>query len=364
MPRIFISYRRVDSADFVGHLVDCLIPHVGADSIVMAGDEIPLGVDFQQVVASEVAQCAALIAVIGDRWLTVTNDAGLHRLDDPGDYVRLAIVAALARDILVIPALAQGVCMPGEDDLPAPLKPLACRNPVVLSHERLDADVARLIRQLKYIVAFPAPPLVAPVADAAHAPLLDTLQRPLPVPEISPTHSSATADFSTTPRQLERPYVVLGVAVAAIVVVVAVMLVLSGVVGGSSDDPGAASGVQAAAMATSTSTATETTCLTDTPPPVAIDTLRPTVTRMTVACVLVLQYPEKRYEICLDTVCGAWRDDEYLSSSTIVEFCDILESIGTCYTDAFALFLYDGDWNDIQDWCDEQGGVWSRGSKR
>ena len=89
--------------------------------------------DFVEVIEQAVGQCDALIALIGKQWLTLTDDAGRRRLDNPGDFVRLEIAAALARNIRVIPVLVEGALMPRSTDLPDALKLLAWRNAMRLA---------------------------------------------------------------------------------------------------------------------------------------------------------------------------------------------------------------------------------------
>jgi hypothetical protein len=42
-------------------------------------------------------------ALIGDQWVTITDEDGRRRLDNPDDFVRLEIEAALTRNVRVIP---------------------------------------------------------------------------------------------------------------------------------------------------------------------------------------------------------------------------------------------------------------------
>jgi hypothetical protein len=65
-------------------------------------DSIEPGDDFAEVITVAVQSCAVLLAVIGARWLAAAGPDG-RRLDDPGDFVRLEIEAALARGVRVIP---------------------------------------------------------------------------------------------------------------------------------------------------------------------------------------------------------------------------------------------------------------------
>src|SRR5436305_2110625 len=104
MAKLFISYRRDDSIGITGRIYDRLQAHFGPRSIFMDVDSIPLGVDFRQHLNEAVSQCDALIAIIGERWLEIRLH-GLRRLDDPSDFVRIEIEAALTRNIPVIPIL-------------------------------------------------------------------------------------------------------------------------------------------------------------------------------------------------------------------------------------------------------------------
>ena len=65
-------------------------------------DSIEPGDDFAEVITEAVKSCAVLLVVIGARWLAAAGQDG-RRLDDPGDFVRLEIEAALARGVRVIP---------------------------------------------------------------------------------------------------------------------------------------------------------------------------------------------------------------------------------------------------------------------
>ncbi len=147
MSRIFISYRREDSAGYAGRLYDRLSQHFGADNVFMDIDAIPIGMDFVEVIEEAVGSCDVLIALIGQQWLTTTDAQGRRRLDNPEDFVRLEIKTALDRNIRVIPALIRGASMPRPEDLPDVLQKLARRNALEIS-DRFHQDVDRLIKEL------------------------------------------------------------------------------------------------------------------------------------------------------------------------------------------------------------------------
>jgi hypothetical protein len=149
---IFISYRRSDSSGYAGRIFDRLAPSFSRERVFMDVDNIELGLDFVEVLSDRVASCDALLAIIGRDWLEARDAAGKRRLDDPHDFVRIEIEAALKRNTRVIPVLVEGASMPSSDELPEPLKGLARRQGVEISHNRFDSDADLLIRALRRIV--------------------------------------------------------------------------------------------------------------------------------------------------------------------------------------------------------------------
>ena len=94
--QIFINYRREESRWSARSLRDRLCRDFGPEQIFMDIDAIALGEDFVKAIETTVAQCDVLIAVIGNNWLTSKDDHGGRRLDNPKDFVRREIGAALA----------------------------------------------------------------------------------------------------------------------------------------------------------------------------------------------------------------------------------------------------------------------------
>jgi TIR domain len=152
MRAIFISYRRNDSEGEAGRLFDDLVGHFGEDSVFMDVSAIEAGRDFRKAIDESVATCGVLLAIIGNNWVAAKNDAGLRRLDDPADFVRLETAAALRRDIPVIPVLIRGAKMPRPEQLPDDLKDLAYRNGVELTHARWGSDIRLLIKALDTVL--------------------------------------------------------------------------------------------------------------------------------------------------------------------------------------------------------------------
>lgn len=128
MGGIFISYRRNDSAAMCDRIYAALVQHFGKDAIFKDIDNIPLGVNFAEYIRGVMAQSVVALVVIGRTWLDVTDEQGQRRLDNPGDFVRLEIEEALARNLPVIPLRVDGAPMPRADQLPESLRGLLAQN--------------------------------------------------------------------------------------------------------------------------------------------------------------------------------------------------------------------------------------------
>jgi formylglycine-generating enzyme required for sulfatase activity len=171
MSKIFLSYRRQDSAGVAGRIYDRLRAHFGDDAIFMDIDAIPFGVDFQEHIRLAVDQCGVLLAVIGPNW---AGEPGVpRRIDDPRDFVRIELEAALERKLPVVPILIDRVRMPGEADLPPSLAALAYRHALDLDQGRdFHHHVDRLINGIERLLQRPnpAPPLLEPQPPAPQPP--------------------------------------------------------------------------------------------------------------------------------------------------------------------------------------------------
>jgi len=150
MAGIFINYRRDDAPGTAGRLYDQLARSFSRRALLIDVDAIEPGFDFDKQIESQIAQCDALLALIGPHWLAAADDQGRRRLHNDKDYVRQEIAAALKRGIPVIPVLLDGTPMPSESDLPIDLKGLAKRQGLELRHTRFVADADAILSALKH----------------------------------------------------------------------------------------------------------------------------------------------------------------------------------------------------------------------
>jgi TIR domain-containing protein len=155
--KIFINYRREDSIGTAGRLHDRLTDTFGRDNLFMDVDNIPVGVNFEEYLKSQVAACDVVLSVIGPNWLNAKDETDQRRLDKPDDFVAIELAAALARDILVIPVLVDGTRMPKASELPVSLKPFALRNAIQVRNTNFGSDAEQLITKMREALALGRP---------------------------------------------------------------------------------------------------------------------------------------------------------------------------------------------------------------
>jgi hypothetical protein len=147
--QVFISYRRDDTAGWAGRLFSDLKVRLGQDArVFMDVDGIPPGEDFARYIDKAVGQCDAVVALIGRHWSDATDAAGRRRLDEPDDFVRLEIAAALQRGIRVVPLLVDGAALPASEDLPSDIEPLLDRQAIKVDNTTWETSVAKLATSL------------------------------------------------------------------------------------------------------------------------------------------------------------------------------------------------------------------------
>lgn len=147
--RVFLSYRRDDTAGRAGRLHDALVSRLGPRNIFMDVAAIEVGTDFVDQVDRAIAGSDVSLVVIGPNWLGGRDADGRRRLDDPDDHVRAEVRSALASNNPVVPVLVGGATLPSEKELPSDLLTLVRRQAVELHDETWAHDVEMLIRRLE-----------------------------------------------------------------------------------------------------------------------------------------------------------------------------------------------------------------------
>jgi hypothetical protein len=147
--KVFISYRREDSRWPARQIYEAFKRHLPPEQVFIDIDSIPPGADFVEILEHQVGASEMVLALIGPGWLRNADPkTGRRRLDDPKDFVRIEICAALSRAIPVVPVLLEGAPMPEEDQLPGDMRMLVRRQAEFVEYRTFDADVDRLIKRL------------------------------------------------------------------------------------------------------------------------------------------------------------------------------------------------------------------------
>jgi formylglycine-generating enzyme required for sulfatase activity len=157
LSKIFICYRREDSAHAALAIYMRLEQHFGREHLFMDVDDIPLGVDFRDWLDRQIRQCDLVLVVMGRHWLTAEDANGQRRLDALRDFVRTEIEIALERNIPLIPVLLDDAQMPDEAALPASIAPFAYRNAATVhaAGRHFRGHMEHLIRGIERLLALP-----------------------------------------------------------------------------------------------------------------------------------------------------------------------------------------------------------------
>ncbi len=145
MKKVFISYRRDDSAHAADRIYEALIRALPKDHVFIDIEKLPPGTIYSEVLREWVANCDVLLALIGQRWLSAAEpETGKRRLDSPDDFVRLEIREALEQD-KAVPVILDGTKMPEAHELPDDLKRLSRLQAQFIERRTFDTDTKRLI---------------------------------------------------------------------------------------------------------------------------------------------------------------------------------------------------------------------------
>ncbi|HSG90059.1 MAG TPA: toll/interleukin-1 receptor domain-containing protein [Pseudomonadales bacterium] len=148
---VFVSYRRADSRAYARLLQKGLVEQIAPGRLFMDVTTLRDGQDFVDTIEQAVVESAVLLLLIGPEWLTLVDEDGRRRLDDPDDLVVQEVRLAIENDLHVIPVLVGGAQMPTAEDLPPTLKRLWRRQARVLDDGHWDYDVGKLVEALRAI---------------------------------------------------------------------------------------------------------------------------------------------------------------------------------------------------------------------
>lgn len=140
MSKVYLSYRREDSATISGRIYDWLIQHMPKGDVFFDVD-MEYGINFVERIRETISQCRAILVVIGPQWF--------NKHGEPSLYVRMEVEQALDKGIQVIPVLVGDATMPTQEQLPPTLRRLSLLNAAIVRDGRdFHRDMQDLGRSL------------------------------------------------------------------------------------------------------------------------------------------------------------------------------------------------------------------------
>jgi hypothetical protein len=148
--RLFISYRRTDSAATAGRIRDWLVQRLPGQQVFFDVEDIEYGVDSERWIEGTIPQCKAVLAIIGPRWLE--PEGVLPAI------TRQGLELALRAGVPIFPVLVEGATMPTPEQLPPSL---ATFTKINAAQVRSDPDFLHDMAELATILRIPLnPPIV------------------------------------------------------------------------------------------------------------------------------------------------------------------------------------------------------------
>ncbi|MGO9472245.1 MAG: toll/interleukin-1 receptor domain-containing protein [Rhodomicrobium sp.] len=144
--KVFISYRRDDTAPAAGRLYDRFCRLLGKENVFLDVGAIDAGENFEEKIGAEIAKAGTILVLIGKRWLEPGPD-GKPRLLNDRDHVRGEVRAALRGKALAMPVLVDDAAMPKPEDLPDDIAEISKRNAPPLRYVSFDADADHIARK-------------------------------------------------------------------------------------------------------------------------------------------------------------------------------------------------------------------------
>lgn len=154
--KIFISYRRDDSAPYAVSIAQYLENVFGKENVFVDVDRLRPGEHFPDILNDRLRDSAVMLVIIGPLWLARDPITGRRRIDDNEDWVQLEIATAIARNVHLVPLLVGGAQFPVRDELPTQLRPLADRHYSALTTSGFRYEMAGLANDIRAFVGGPA----------------------------------------------------------------------------------------------------------------------------------------------------------------------------------------------------------------
>jgi TIR domain len=145
--KIFISYRRADTAPVARNLYDRFSRLIGKSNVFLDVGTIDAGENFEGKIKDAIGKSSAILVLIGKRWVEPASAGGKPRLWEERDRVRAEVRAALQGAALTLPVLVDGAAMPDADLLPGDIAEITKLNAPPLRTDSFDSDMDHIARK-------------------------------------------------------------------------------------------------------------------------------------------------------------------------------------------------------------------------
>ena len=165
LPLLIILYRQEDSIVMTDRLYIELAEEFGEEALIKEGDITTLGEEDLAPLTEDMMPDDALFVIIGKKWLTLTDEEGNRRIDDPQDKIHRTIARALELEMRIVPILVYGASMPKAAYLPEPLRPFAGIKPMRLGSTdefdiNIDRDMAKITDEARKVLQGSGPTIL------------------------------------------------------------------------------------------------------------------------------------------------------------------------------------------------------------
>lgn len=148
-PLAFISYRRNDEGVSARFIKSELEREFGKESVFMDLDNIRTSNNWQDLINQSLEAATVLIAIIGPKWLQLTDEHYRRRIDFQDDWVNIEISTALKKHIPIIPVLVGRESIFPEAALPENIRGLAKIQGIKLSALNWRDSLASIVTAMK-----------------------------------------------------------------------------------------------------------------------------------------------------------------------------------------------------------------------
>jgi serine/threonine protein kinase len=152
--KIFLSYRQTENASMIDFIYKSLANSFTASLIFRDQESTPFGINFKTYLNDMIKKCKVVLVIIGPQWLLHKDSSGRRFIDNPNDFIRVAVQSALENKIPIIPVFIDGAVMPEVDELPEELRLLPfMRSLDVRSGIDTANDLNRLSSEVRKLVS-------------------------------------------------------------------------------------------------------------------------------------------------------------------------------------------------------------------